>query len=53
MTGPTHIAIALTFGILAGAGKPQLAVMAVGAIMPDLDHPQSFIGGSFFRYPFR
>ena len=32
MTGPTHIAIALTFGILAGAGKPQLAVMAAGAI---------------------
>lgn len=48
MTGPTHIAIALTFGILAGAGKPQLAVMAAGAIMPDLDHPQSFVGRVFF-----
>ncbi|MBB5349568.1 metal-dependent hydrolase [Desulfoprunum benzoelyticum] len=48
MTGPTHIAIALSCGIVAGAGKPALALLAGGAILPDLDHPQSFIGRVFF-----
>jgi inner membrane protein len=48
MTGPTHIAIALSCGLLAGAGKPALALLAGGAILPDLDHPQSFIGRVFF-----
>jgi inner membrane protein len=48
MTGPTHIAIALSCGIVAGAGKPVLALLAGGAILPDLDHPQSFIGRVFF-----
>ncbi len=48
MTGPTHIAIAVSCGIMAGAGKPELALLAGGAIIPDLDHPQSFIGRVFF-----
>ena len=48
MTAPTHIAIAVACGMLMGAGKPQLAVLAAGAIMPDLDHPQSFVGRVFF-----
>lgn len=48
MTGPTHIAIALSCGVVAGAGKPALALLAGGAILPDLDHPQSFIGRVFF-----
>jgi len=48
MTGPTHIAIALSCGVVAGATKSQLALLAAGAILPDLDHPQSFIGRLFF-----
>ena len=48
MTGPTHIAIPVACGMIGGAGKPQLALMAAGAILPDLDHPQSFIGRVFF-----
>ena len=48
MTGPTHIAIALSCGIIGGATKPALALIAVGAILPDIDHPQSFIGRVFF-----
>ncbi|MGD9732935.1 MAG: metal-dependent hydrolase [Desulfamplus sp.] len=48
MTGPTHVAIAVTCGILAGAGRPDLALLAGGAVLPDLDHPQSFIGRVFF-----
>lgn len=48
MTGPTHIAIACTCGIMAGAGRLDLALLAGGAILPDLDHPQSFIGRVFF-----
>lgn len=48
MTGPTHIAIAVSCGIMAGAGRMDLALLAGGAILPDLDHPQSFIGRVFF-----
>jgi inner membrane protein len=48
MIGPTHIAIAVTCGVLTGAGKPDLALLAGGAILPDLDHPKSFIGRVFF-----
>ncbi len=52
MTGPTHIAIALSCGVIAGASKAQLALLAAGAILPDLDHPQSFIGRVFFPISF-
>ncbi len=48
MTGPTHIAIAVSCGIIAGAGRPDLALLAGGAILPDMDAPQSFIGRVFF-----
>jgi len=48
MTGPTHIAIALSIGMVAGASKVHLGLIAAGAILPDLDHPQSFIGRVFF-----
>jgi len=48
MTGPTHIAIAVSCGMVAGASKTQLGLLAAGAILPDLDHPQSFIGRVFF-----
>ena len=48
MTGPTHIAIAVAVGMVAGADKMHLALIAGGAILPDLDHPQSFIGRVFF-----
>ncbi|HIQ37398.1 MAG TPA: metal-dependent hydrolase [Desulfocapsa sulfexigens] len=48
MTGPTHIAIAVSCGIMAGAGRADLALLAGGAIIPDLDTPRSFIGRVFF-----
>lgn len=48
MTAPTHIAIAVSCGLLAGAGRPELALLAAGSILPDLDHPQSFVGRVFF-----
>jgi membrane-bound metal-dependent hydrolase YbcI (DUF457 family) len=48
MTGPTHIAIAVSCGILAGAGRTDLMLLAGGAVVPDLDHPLSVIGRIFF-----
>jgi len=44
MIGPIHIAIALSCGVVAGASKFPLALLAAGAILPDLGHPQSFVG---------
>ncbi|MBF0233775.1 MAG: metal-dependent hydrolase, partial [Desulfamplus sp.] len=48
MTGPTHIAIAVSCGVIAGSPQSGLALLAGGALLPDLDHPQSFIGRVFF-----
>ncbi len=48
MTGPTHIVIAVSCGMIAGAGRPELMLLAGGSLVPDLDHPLSFIGRVFF-----
>jgi inner membrane protein len=48
MIAPTHIAIAVTCGLIAGADQVDLALLAGSALLPDLDHPQSFIGKIFF-----
>jgi hypothetical protein len=36
MTGPIHIAIALSCGIIGGTSQSSLALMAVGAVLPDI-----------------
>jgi len=48
MTGATHVAIAVSCGIMAGCPNTGLALIAGGALVPDLDHPQSTIGRIFF-----
>ena len=44
MTAPTHIAFALALGQLAGINPLDLKLLAAGALLPDIDHPQSTIG---------
>lgn len=48
MTGATHVAIAVSCGIIAGCPNTGLALIAGGALIPDLDHPRSTIGRIFF-----
>lgn len=48
MIAPTHVAFALACGSLAGAAPWGLKLMAAGALLPDIDHPQSTIGRLFF-----
>ena len=48
MTAPTHIAFALTCGFIGGAPETSLGLLAAGALLPDLDHPQSAIGRILF-----
>ena len=48
MTAPTHAAFALTCGLVAGAPESCLGLLAAGALLPDLDHPQSALGRLFF-----
>jgi inner membrane protein len=48
MMAPTHIAFAVACGMLGGAEPVALKLMAAGALLPDLDHPQSTIGRVFF-----
>ncbi len=44
MIAPTHVAFALTLGNLFGIEGIVLKLMLLGSILPDIDHPQSFIG---------
>jgi inner membrane protein len=48
MTGATHVVIAVSCGIMAGCSNIELALIAGGALVPDLDHPRSTIGRIFF-----
>jgi inner membrane protein len=48
MTAPTHIAFAASLGLLCGVDGIQLKLLAGGALLPDLDHPQSALGRVFF-----
>jgi membrane-bound metal-dependent hydrolase YbcI (DUF457 family) len=50
MTGPTHIVMAIGCGMMAGCSVPSLALLASGAVLPDLDHPRSVIGRVFFPF---
>jgi len=47
MTGPTHVAIAISCGMLAGAQGLSIALLAAGALLPDLDTHKSIIGRIF------
>ena len=47
MTGPTHVAIAISCGMLGGAEGLSIAFLAAGALLPDLDTPKSIIGRIF------
>ena len=44
MTGATHAALAFASGMLAGCPKTTLVLLAGGALLPDIDHPQSVVG---------
>lgn len=44
MTAPTHVAIACAIGAWCGLDGEAMAWMGLGALLPDLDHPQSAIG---------
>ena len=48
MIAPTHIAFGLSIGALLGFPKAALPLIAGGALLPDIDHPQSAIGRIFF-----
>lgn len=47
MTAPTHIAFAVSLGMLCGMDGVSLKVLACGAILPDMDHPRSSLGRIF------
>ena len=48
MTAPTHIAFGILCGSLANADYWASGACALGALLPDLDHPLSSIGRVFF-----
>lgn len=49
MIAPTHIAFGLVCGMVAGVdNKTSLAILAGGALLPDIDHPLSAIGRVLF-----
>jgi len=51
MTAPTHVAFSLSTALLLGAEGPHvLGLAAGGALLPDIDHPQSAIGRVFFFF---
>jgi inner membrane protein len=47
MTGPTHVAVAVTIGMISGVSGLPLSFIAGGALVPDIDHPKSIIGRIF------
>ena len=47
MTGPTHVALAVSIAMIGGASDLQIAFISAGALLPDMDHPQSIIGRIF------
>jgi len=48
MTAPTHIAFGILCGSLGNAEYVSSAACALGALLPDLDHPRSSLGRVFF-----
>jgi inner membrane protein len=48
MTAPTHIIFAVAIGQFAGINPLGLKLLGLGAILPDIDHPQSTLGRILF-----
>lgn len=48
MTAPTHAAFGILWAALVSAGNPATFAAALGALLPDIDHPQSSIGRLFW-----
>lgn len=48
MTAPTHAAFGVLFAALTNASYSYSIASAFGALLPDIDHPQSAIGRIFF-----
>ena len=48
MIAPTHIAFAVACGTVGGAPTWALPLLMGGSLLPDIDHPQSFLGRVFF-----
>jgi len=45
MIAPTHILFGCTIGVLSGATSSiEIAAVAIGAVLPDIDSPQAFSG---------
>jgi inner membrane protein len=53
MTAPTHAAFGLLCAAIANTNQPYAIACALGALLPDIDHPQSAIGRVLFfiSYP--
>lgn len=47
MMAGTHIAVAIACGQLTGASGEVLALLSLGSILPDIDHPQATISRIF------
>jgi len=48
MTAPTHVAFGILCAACAGTEYANAAACGIGALLPDLDHPQSALGRVFF-----
>lgn len=49
MTAPTHIAFSATIALMFGYSSPEvLLYLSIGSVLPDIDHPKSFIGKLLF-----
>ena len=44
MTGKTHLAAGIVTSLLIGANAPQIALIAIGSMLPDIDHSGSTFG---------
>ena len=44
LKGKTHVLYGLTTGLALGMNLPQLTVLTLGALLPDIDHEKSAIG---------
>ncbi|GEM_PF-950737 len=44
MMAPTHAALGFTIAKVVGASEFETVLFIIGSVMPDIDHPQSFVG---------
>lgn len=52
MTAPTHAAFGVLWAAMAGTSPANAIACALGALLPDIDHPQSSIGRILFFLSF-